>query len=102
MVSEQPLDFSLNHTSKMKKREAIYLMKEMADVRTVPEDQEDCFLDMCFGIGEVLELCGLPATGKTQICFQLCLNTQIPKVFGGVEGTALYIDTHGDFNSERV
>ena len=49
-----------------KKREAIYLMKELTDVRTVQaEDQEDNFLDMCFGLGEVTELCGLPATGKS-------------------------------------
>lgn len=27
---------------------------------------------------------------------------QIPKVFGGLEGEALYIDTHGDFSIERL
>jgi len=57
---------------------------------------------MVFGLGELTELCGLCATGKTQICMQLCLNAQVPRVFGGVEGQALYIDTHGDFQTERV
>ena len=90
-------------TVKSRKREYIFLMKEIVDVRTVPaEDGRDHFLDIVFGLGEVTEICGLVATGKTQICFQLCLNVQVPKVFGGVEGHALYVDTHGDFSAERM
>ena len=27
---------------------------------------------------------------------------QVPRAFGGVDGTALFIDTHGDFAVERV
>jgi len=30
------------------------------------------------------------------------MNVQIPKEFGGVDGEALYIDTHGDFSVERI
>jgi RecA/RadA recombinase len=30
------------------------------------------------------------------------MNVQIPKELGGVDGEALYIDTHGDFSVERV
>ena len=30
------------------------------------------------------------------------MNVQVPRVFGGVEGHALYIDTHGDFSAERL
>ena len=59
-------------------------------------------MDVIFGLGEVVEVCGLAGTGKSQICFQLCLNVQVPKVFGGVEGQALFVDTHGDFSSERM
>ena len=66
------------------------------------EDPEDNFLDIIFGLGEVTELCGLNATGKTQICLQLCLNAMIPTCLGGVEGESLYIDTHGDFSVERI
>lgn len=36
------------------------------------------------------------------MCFQLCLNVQIPRAFGGVEGEALFVDTHGDFSYDRV
>jgi len=110
MQSQNPLDFSLNLKKepietglRLKKRENIGLMKELMDVRTVlAEDVDENFLDMVFGLGEVIELCGMSCTGKTQICMQLCLNAQVPKVFGGVEGHALYIDTHGDFQAERV
>ena len=120
LLSEQPLDFSLSSIRKasaakaspiqmsaqltrQRKREFIFLMKEIVDVRTVQaDDPQDHFLDVVFGLGEVTEICGLCATGKTQICFQLCLNVQVPKVFGGVEGHALYVDTHGDFSAERV
>ena len=27
---------------------------------------------------------------------------QIPKVYGGAEGNALYVDTHGDFSADRL
>lgn len=78
-------------------------MKELADVRQVQQDDsQEHFLDMVFGLGEVVEICGLAGTGKTQICFQLCLNVQIPRAFGGTEGEALFVDTHGDFQYDRV
>ncbi|KAH8386939.1 hypothetical protein KR093_003680, partial [Drosophila rubida] len=48
-------------------------------------------------IGKITELVGLSGTGKTQL-WQLCLNVQIPKRLGGLEGKALYIDTKKDFN----
>ena len=75
------------HTTRKIRRESIFLMREIADVRSVKtDDSQDHFLDVVFGLGEVTEICGLCSTGKTQICFQLCLNVQVPKVFGGVEG----------------
>ena len=46
------------------------MMKEIVDVRAVQaEEPQEHFLDVVFGIGEVTEICGLCATGKTQICF---------------------------------
>mmetsp|Transcript_17090 Transcript_17090/g.23026 ORF Transcript_17090/g.23026 Transcript_17090/m.23026 type:complete len:114 (+) Transcript_17090:277-618(+) len=90
-------------SSQKKKREFVFLMRELVDVRSVQSDEsQDHFLDVVFGLGEVIEVCGLAGTGKSQICFQLCLNVQIPRAFGGVEGQALFIDTHGDFAAERV
>lgn len=52
--------------------------------------------------GEITEISGEFATGKTQICFQLSVNVQLPAIQGGLEGTVYYIDTEGTFTSTRV
>ncbi len=52
--------------------------------------------------GEITEISGEFATGKTQICFQLSVNVQLPVIQGGVEGSVYYIDTEGTFTSTRV
>ncbi|KAI8900544.1 P-loop containing nucleoside triphosphate hydrolase protein [Globomyces pollinis-pini] len=63
-------------------------------------------LDSIFGngipLGCVIELCGMPGIGKTQLCMQLCANVQLPKNFGGVEGSAIYIDNDGSFVGKRM
>ncbi|XP_069361859.1 DNA repair protein RAD51 homolog 3 isoform X2 [Maniola hyperantus] len=48
-------------------------------------------------LGSLTELLGLPGTGKTQLCLQLCCSIQIPKVLGGLYSEALYIDTNTNF-----
>ncbi|XP_045779348.1 DNA repair protein RAD51 homolog 3-like isoform X1 [Maniola jurtina] len=48
-------------------------------------------------LGSLTELLGLPGTGKTQLCLQLCCAIQIPKVLGGLCSEALYIDTNTNF-----
>lgn len=50
----------------------------------------------------VLELIGQYGVGKTQICHALCVYVQQTHVNGGLEGSALYIDTEGTFRPERV
>jgi len=62
----------------------------------------DTMLGGGFPLGQVTEICGLPGAGKTQMATQLALDVQIPKVFGGNEGEALYIDTEGNFYPERA
>lgn len=43
-------------------------MKELIDIRNNQQDDSDeNFLDLVFGLGETTEICGLCATGKTQI-----------------------------------
>ena len=46
-------------------------------------------------IGQLTEFCGPPGVGKTQICIQLCIDVQLPRLLNGVEGEAVYIDTEG-------
>ncbi|MFX1497585.1 MAG: DNA repair and recombination protein RadA [Promethearchaeota archaeon] len=50
----------------------------------------------------VTELYGEYRTGKTQIVHQLCVNVQLPYEEGGLEGSALYIDSEGTFRPERI
>jgi DNA repair protein RadA len=47
--------------------------------------------------GAVTEVYGEYRTGKTQIAHQLCVNVQLPYDDGGLDGSALYIDTEGTF-----
>jgi DNA repair protein RadA len=50
----------------------------------------------------VLELIGQYGVGKTQICHAACVFVQLPVENGGLEGSALYIDTEGTFRPERI
>ncbi|MHA1345833.1 MAG: DNA repair and recombination protein RadA [Candidatus Heimdallarchaeaceae archaeon] len=48
------------------------------------------------------EISGEFRTGKTQICFQLCVMTAMDKKYGGLGSGAIYIDTEGTFRPERI
>ncbi|XP_032522150.2 DNA repair protein RAD51 homolog 3 [Danaus plexippus] len=48
-------------------------------------------------LGSLTEVLGLPGTGKTQLCLQLCASVQVPKVLGGLQSESLYIDTNTNF-----
>ncbi|CAK1545557.1 unnamed protein product [Leptosia nina] len=52
-------------------------------------------------LGSIYEFLGLPGTGKTQICLQLCASVQIPKELGGLNAEAIYIDTNTNFTKTR-
>jgi len=52
--------------------------------------------------GAVTELFGEYRTGKTQLAHQLCVNVQLKQEEGGLDGSALYIDTEGTFRPERI
>jgi DNA repair protein RadA len=63
-------------------------------------------LDKLFGGGvetqAITEFFGKFGSGKTQIAHQLAVNVQLPKSKGGLEGTALYIDTENTFRPDRI
>jgi len=52
--------------------------------------------------GAITEFYGEFGTGKTQISHQLCVNVQLPKDQGGLEGEAIFIDTENTFRPERI
>jgi len=52
--------------------------------------------------GSLTEFYGEYRTGKTQLMHQFCVNVQLPKSKGGLNGKALYIDAEGTFRPERI
>jgi DNA repair protein RadA len=50
----------------------------------------------------ITELYGEFGSGKTQVMHQLCVNVQRPKEDGGLEGSAVIIDTENTFRPERI
>ncbi|GBC69228.1 Protein RecA [archaeon HR01] len=63
-------------------------------------------LDALMGGGvetqSITEFYGEFGSGKSQICHQLAVNVQLPVSRGGLEGSALYIDTENTFRTERI
>ena len=75
--------------------------KNIARITTGSQELDDS-LGGGVETGSVIEFFGEFRTGKTQIMHQLCVNVQLPKENGGLEGNALYIDTEGTFRPERI
>lgn len=48
------------------------------------------------------EISGESASGKTQLCLQLCLTVQMPVEMGGLEAGAIYVCTEDAFPSRRL
>ena len=55
-----------------------------------------------FDTSSLTQISGANGTGKTQLCFQLCVNVQLPAELGGLDGEALFIDTNKTFSSNRI
>jgi DNA repair protein RadA len=50
----------------------------------------------------ITETHGAFSSGKSQIGFQLCVNVQLPKEKGGLDGRVLFIDCENTFRPERI
>ncbi|MFO8078381.1 MAG: DNA repair and recombination protein RadA [Thermoplasmatota archaeon] len=55
-----------------------------------------------FETQSIIELFGEFGSSKTQIAHQLCVNVQLPKDQGGMDGQAFFIDTENTFRPERI
>lgn len=62
----------------------------------------DRLLNGGVGTGWVTEFYGPFASGKTQLCHQLCVSAQLSRGRGGLESRAAYVDTEGTFRPERA
>ncbi|KAF5288559.1 hypothetical protein FQR65_LT12012 [Abscondita terminalis] len=65
-------------------------------------DSLDHILKGGIPLGQITEFCGEPGSGKTQLCFQLCVCVQLPTWCGGLCGEAVYISTNSNFARHRV
>lgn len=50
----------------------------------------------------ITEIVGESGCGKSQLCFQLALNVQLPFAAGGLNKSAVYICTEDAFPSKRL
>jgi len=50
----------------------------------------------------IMELYGEFGSGKTQVAHQLAVNVQLPEEMGGMNGSAIIIDTENTFRPERI
>ncbi|MBS3760811.1 DNA repair and recombination protein RadA [Halodesulfurarchaeum sp.] len=50
----------------------------------------------------ITEVYGEFGSGKSQITHQLCVNVQLPEEFGGLEGSAIFVDSEDTFRPERI
>jgi DNA repair protein RadA len=50
----------------------------------------------------ITEFIGECGVGKSQICMQLCITTQLPPEQGGLGGGVLFLDTEGTFSPQRI
>eukprot|EP00899_Mesostigma_viride_P028489 jgi/Mesvir1/8825/Mv02726-RA.1 len=81
--------------------ELFRVQKKAAKMRTFCQSLDN-LLGGGLVAGDVTEFCGAPGVGKTQLGIQLAVSAQVPKVFEGVGGEAVYIDTEGSFSVERL
>ena len=50
----------------------------------------------------ITEVYGEFGAGKSQVTHQLAVNVQLPKEYGGLEGSAIFIDSEDTFRPERI
>jgi DNA repair protein RadA len=62
----------------------------------------DALLGGGFETQAITELYGEFGSGKSQIVHQLAVNVQLPEDLGGLNGSAMYIDTENTFRPERI
>ena len=62
----------------------------------------DALVDGGFETRAITELFGKSGAGKSQLCYQLAVNVQLPEKEGGLQGEAILIDTEGKLSPERI
>ncbi len=82
----------------------IEVLERRSKIRRITTGSKN--LDTLLGGGietqAITEFAGEFGSGKTQICHQLSVNVQLPEDKGGLNKSAIYIDTENTFRPERI
>ena len=62
----------------------------------------DSFLKGGIETQAMTEIAGEYASGKTQLCYTLCVTATLPLNKAGLNGSVIFVDTENTFRSERV
>ena len=80
----------------------VFERRQKVGLITTGSEQLDTLLGGGIETQAVTEVFGEFGSGKTQLAHQLCVNVQLLKERGGLEGKAIYIDTENTFRPERI
>lgn len=75
--------------------------KEVRKLKTLVPEFDD-LLGGGLETKSISEFYGEFGSGKSQIAHQMAVNVQLPEEFGGLNGSAVYIDTENTFRPERI
>jgi DNA repair protein RadA len=75
--------------------------KEIKKLRTLVPEFDD-LLGGGLETQAITEVYGEFGSGKSQLVHQLAVNVQLPEDLGGLDGSAIYIDTENTFRPERI
>jgi len=78
--------------------------KEQEQMKKIPffVDSLDELLGGGVRQGKLTEIYGENSSGKSQMCFQLAVNVQLPESIGGPEESCIFIDTEDTFTPNRI
>ncbi len=80
----------------------LYKMRKSVLRITTGSKAVDKMVDGGLETQTITEFYGEYGSGKSQFCHQLCVNVQLPPERGGLNGSALYVDTENTFRLERI
>jgi DNA repair protein RadA len=69
---------------------------------TTGSSRLDSFLKGGIETQAMTEIAGEYASGKSQLCYTLCVTATLPLNKGGFNGSVIFIDTENTFRSERI
>ncbi len=82
--------------------ESIYEKRKVLGRIKTGSKELDAMLGGGVETNAITEVYGRFASGKTQLGFQLTVNSQLPMDKGGLDGSVLFLDTEGTFRPERI